>query len=391
MRSCYFDCFSGAAGDMIIAALLDAGASLDNLRAQLSTLPISSFDISAEKVNKQGLAATAFEVRYDHDQPHRHLSDVLEIIRGGALGEGVKERASAIFRRLAEAEASVHGTDVERVHFHEVGAIDAIVDVVGTCLALDELSVDQVACSEIPAGSGTVECAHGVMPVPAPATAELLKGVPLAPAWGDDEVGELITPTGAAILTTLARSFAPLSGMTIEQIGYGAGRREGRNRPNLLRVLVGESSRSASSDVVAVLQAAIDDQSPELVAHAASVLLQRGALDAYCQPIYMKKGRCGLLLTVLCEPGRVAEIESLIFAETSTFGIRRQVVQRSKLERRCETVELAQGSVRIKIGAHHGEDVTAAPEFEDCRRIAEETGSSVKGVMSEALRLWYGR
>ncbi len=184
MRSCYFDCFSGAAGDMIIAALLDAGASLDKLRAHLSTLPISNFDIFAEKINKQGFAATAFEVRYDHDQPHRHLSDVLEIIRGGAFGEGVKERASAIFRRLAEAEASVHGTDVERVHFHEVGAIDAIIDVVGTCLALDELSVDQVACSEIPAGSGTVECAHGVMPVPTPATTELLKGVPLAPACG---------------------------------------------------------------------------------------------------------------------------------------------------------------------------------------------------------------
>ncbi len=386
MRTVYFDCFSGASGDMIIAALLDAGASIDNLRTQLRTLPVFGFEMAAEKINKQGFAATAFDVRCNEKQPHRHLEDVIEIIRGGQLSKRVADQACSIFGRLAEAEAVVHGTSAERVHFHEVGAIDAIVDVVGACLALEDLGVDEVICSAIPTGSGTVQCDHGVLPVPAPATAQLLNNVPLARC---DEEGELITPTGAAILTTLAKSFSPLGEMRIERTGYGAGRREGRNRPNLLRVLIGESSAAGESDVVAVLQANIDDQSPEIVGYAVGKLLEQGALDAYCQPIYMKKGRPGLLLTVLCEPDRVEANESLIFAETSTFGIRRQLMQRSKLERRHETVNLPQGSVRIKVGSRRGRVVTASPEFEDCRRVAEESGLSLKEVMNAAMEYWH--
>lgn len=385
MRTCYFDCFSGAAGDMIVAALLDAGATLEHLTAQLRSLPVSGFDISARKINKQGFAATAFEVTYDDDQPHRHLEHILKIICGGKLSDQVVQQSSNIFRRLADAEAAVHGTTVEKVHFHEVGAIDAIVDVVGACLALEELGIEQVLCSKIPTGSGTVTCAHGVMPVPAPATAELLKNVPLANC---DENGELITPTGAAILTTLAKSYSPLGDMSIERIGYGAGRRDGQGRPNLLRVFVGDSNASTTSDTVAVLQANIDDQSPELLAHAALRLLERGALDVFSQPVYMKKGRCGFLLTVLCTPEKTAEMESLIFSETTTFGIRRQLMQRSTLERRHETVTLANGSVRIKIGSREGLVLTASPEFEDCRRVAEQEGLSVKDVMSEAMVLW---
>ncbi|MCZ6653317.1 MAG: nickel pincer cofactor biosynthesis protein LarC [Planctomycetota bacterium] len=385
MRTCYFDCFSGASGDMIIAALLDAGASIDHLRSQLTTLPVSGFEISAERIKKQGFAATTFDVRFDEDQPHRHLSDVLEIIRGGQLSSRVTDQACAIFRRLAEAEAVVHGTDVEKVHFHEVGAIDAIVDVTGACVALEQLDVDEVACSAIPTGSGTVACAHGVMPVPAPATAQLLKGVPLADC---DEVGELTTPTGAAILTTLAQKFSQPGGMSIEHIGYGAGQRDGQNRPNLLRVLIGESHAAAESDTVVMLQANIDDQNPEQIGYAVGKLLDGGALDAYCHPIYMKKGRPGLLLTVLCEPEQVQAVESLIFAETTTFGIRRQLMQRSKLERRHETVTLPHGDVRMKIGSRDGRVVTAAPEFEDCRRIAEQTGAPVREVMDAAIQCW---
>ena len=385
MRTCYFDCFSGASGDMIIAALVDAGASIDHLRSQLATLPISGFEISAQPIKKQGFSATTFDVQFDEIQPHRHLSDVLEIIRGGQFSQRVTDQAYAIFRRLAEAEAVVHGIDVERVHFHEVGAVDAIVDVAGACLALEQLGVEEVACSAIPTGSGTVTCAHGVMPVPAPATAELLKGVPLADC---DEVGELTTPTGAAILTTLAQKFSQPGGMTIEHIGYGAGRRDGQNRPNLLRVLIGEAQVAAESDTVVVLQANIDDQNPEQIGYAVGKLLDGGALDAYCHPIYMKKGRPGLLLTVLCEPEHVQTVESLIFAETTTFGIRRQFMQRSKLERRHDTVTLSHGEVRMKLGSRDGRVVTAAPEFEDCRRIAEQTGAALREVMDAAIQRW---
>ena len=279
----------------------------------------------------------------------------------------------------------MHGTDVEKVHFHEVGAIDAIVDVTGACLALEQLGVEDVTCSAIPTGSGTVTCAHGVMPIPAPATAQLLKGVPLADC---DEVGELTTPTGAAILTTLAHKFSQPGGMHLEHIGYGAGRRDGQNRPNLLRVLIGDSPAAEESDTVVVLQANIDDQNPEQIGYAVGKLLDGGALDAYCYPIYMKKGRPGLLLTVLCEPEQVQALESLIFAETTTFGIRRQLMQRSKLERRHDTVTLPRGEVRMKIGSRDGRVITAAPEFEDCRRIAEQTGAPVREVMDAAVQLW---
>lgn len=387
MGRAYFDCFSGAGGDMIIAALLDAGASIDHLREQLRTLPVSGFEITAKKINKQGFAATSFEVRCAEQQPHRHLSDILEIIRGAKFSARVAEQACAIFGRLAQAEGSVHGTNPEQVHFHEVGAVDAIVDVVGACVALEELGVDEVMCSPIPTGAGTVECAHGIMPVPAPATAYLLKGIPLASC---EEQGELTTPTAAAILTTLAKSFSPLGEMRIAGIGYGAGRREGKTTPNLLRVFVGEPTAPGDGDVVAVLEANIDDQSPELVGHALAELLERGVLDAYCQPIYMKKGRPGLLLTVLCEPSKIRAVETLIFAETSTFGIRRQLMQRSKLDRRYESVTLPQGDVRIKVGSHNGKVVSVAPEFEDCRRLAEKSGQPVKEVMNAAMKHWQG-
>lgn len=385
MNTAYFDCFSGASGDMIVGALLDAGASIEHLRAKLRKLPISGWDVSAEKIKKQGFAATSFRVRCDECQPHRHLHHVTDIIRAGEFSERVTGQACRIFERLAEAEAAVHGTSIEKVHFHEVGAVDAIVDVTGACLAMEELGVEQVLCSAVPTGSGSIECEHGVLPIPAPATALLLQGVPLADC---DETGELTTPTGAAILTTLAKSFAPLGGLTIRQIGYGAGRREGRRRPNVLRVLIGDSVASTESDLVAVLEANIDDQSPQLVAHAVNRLLERGALDAFCQPIYMKKGRLGLLLTVLCAQPQIEEMESLIFNETTTFGIRRHLAQRSKLQRRHETVELPQGSVRIKVGSRAGQVLTAAPEFEDCRVLAERAGIPVKEVMAEAMRLW---
>ena len=383
----YFDCFSGASGDMILGALLDAGLSLDDLRADLEGLAVEGYQLNATRIKKQGFAATQVDVQLDQDvsQAHRHLHDILELIDKSRLDTNVKAQATRIFRRLGEAEAKVHDTSIEKVHFHEVGAVDAIVDIVGTCIGLAHLNIDRVVCSPIPTGGGTVTCAHGVLPVPAPATAALLEGVPLASC---DEQAELITPTGAAILTTLAESFGPIPPMVWGRAGYGAGSRDGITRPNLLRVVLGESLSSESADCVTVLEANLDDAPAEWIGFAVERLLAAGALDAYCVPITMKKSRPGVLLTVLCEPGRVAEMEGIVFAETTTLGIRRYTAQRSTLQRRFETVETAYGPVVMKIASRGGEDVTVAPEYEDCRRAAEAHGVALRKVMAAAEHAW---
>jgi uncharacterized protein (TIGR00299 family) protein len=384
----YFDCFSGASGDMILGALVDAGASVERLRERLAALPIGGYRLTAEKITKQGFAATQVRVQLDDAGagPHRHLSDVVSIIASGGLSNAARDRAVAIFTRLAEAEARAHGTTVDNVHFHEVGAVDAIVDVVGTLLALDELKVSRVGCSPIPTGSGTVQCAHGVLPVPAPGTVVLLEGVPLL---ATDEPGELTTPTGAAILTTLAESFGPLPAMRIRGWGYGAGRREGLHRPNLLRVLLGEpaadTADDATADEIIVLQANLDDVTSEAVGFCLEKLLAAGALDAYAVPITMKKSRPALMLTVLARPDDVVRLEEIVFRETTTFGIRRHRAERRKLERRCETVETRFGPIRMNIGSRGGVTYTAAPEYEDCRRAAEAGNVPLKEVMQAAV------
>ncbi len=389
MTTAYFDCFSGAAGDMIVGALVDAGADTAALRERLAALPVSGYALSFEKVTKQGFAATRFIVDLDKSetQPHRHLKTITAILDESGLPEGVTAKAKAIFTRLAEAEAKVHGTSVEKVHFHEVGAVDAIVDVTACVIALDLLGVDRVVCSEIPVGSGTVHCDHGVMPVPAPATAELLRGVPLAAC---EERGELTTPTGAAILTTLAQSFGPMPAMTIAAIGFGAGSRDSQTRPNVLRVMLGESTGEAESDEIVALETNLDDVTPEIVGFAMERLWAAGALDVYTQPILMKKGRSGWLLTVLCAPCRAGEIERVIFAETPTFGVRRSTMRRSKLRRRHENVETPFGTIRMKIGERAGV-VTAAPEYEDCRAAALPAGIPLREVMMAARVAWLQR
>jgi len=390
MKVAYFDCFSGAAGDMIVAALLDAGADAAALREGLRGLAVAGFSIEIEKVSKQGLAATRFIVNIDPStkHPHRHLKHITEIIRGAKLPDRVRDRALAVFQRLAEAEAQVHNTTIEKVHFHEVGAVDAIVDVVGACLCLELLRVERISASAIPTGSGTVKCEHGVLPVPAPATAILLRGVPLAAC---DEVGELTTPTGAAILTSLADGFGTMPAMNLETIGYGAGTRDNKTRPNVLRVLLGDSSSPLGEvDTVAVLETNLDDTTPQVVAFCIERLLEAGALDAYAMPILMKKGRPGTLLTVLCEVARAADMERVIFAETPTLGIRRRVQERTKLRRRHETVATAFGDIRMKIGEGEGV-VTATPEYEDCKAAALHHKAPLREVMAAANAAWRAR
>jgi len=385
MRLAYFDCFSGASGDMIVGACIDAGVPLETIRAALAGLRVTGYTLQAARVRKQGLAATQFRVTVDPaaDKPHRHLHHIRQLIEDGSLKPAVRTWAIQVFTRLAEAEAAAHGTSMEHVHFHEVGAIDAIVDIVGACAALDALGIDEVRCSPIPPGHGTITCEHGVLPVPAPGTAALLKGVPLAEC---DEPGELTTPTGAALLTTLATAYGPMPAMTIESIGYGAGQREGKTRPNLLRLLVGRTGTSAEADQIAVLEANVDDCTPETVAYAVEKLLAAGALDAFCTPIYMKKGRPAVMVSVLAEPARRQELEAILFAETSTFGIRSYRAERRKLGRSYTEGDTPYGRIRLKVGRHGDKVVSVSPEYEDCRAAAERTGVPLREIMTAALR-----
>lgn len=389
MNIAYFDCFSGAGGDMIVASLVDAGANADTLREGLVSLGVGGYLLSIDAVNKQGFAATRFRVELDKQakQPHRHLAHIVKILDRSPLAASVKKNATRIFERLGEAEAKVHGTTIEKVHFHEVGAVDAILDVVGAVLALELLGVERIVSSPIPTGCGTVTCDHGVMPVPAPATAELLKGVPIAVC---DEVGEMTTPTAAAVLTTLASGFGPLPAMTLKAIGYGAGTREGQKRANVLRVLIGEATEDGDADEIAVLETNLDDASPELVGHCIERLLNEGALDVYAVPIHMKKSRSGVVLTVLCPHHQVPVMERILFAETTTFGVRRHSVARVKMRRRHETVTTPYGDVQMKVGERSGV-VTASPEFEDCRAAALKHGVSLREVIAAANASWAAR
>ena len=391
MKIAYFDCFNGAAGDMILGGLIDAGLPADELRRMIEALPIEGYRIAVERVSRQSISATRFEVTLDagQAQPHRHLADVTTIIEGAALSAGVRARAVGVFQRLAVAEARVHGTTIDRVHFHEVGAVDAIIDIVGACWALERLEVERIACSPIPVGSGTVRCAHGVLPIPAPATALLLEGVPIA---ATDEVGELTTPTGAAILTELAGEFGPIPAMTPTRIGTGAGHRDETGRPNVLRVWLGETSEPSldglEEDQITILEASIDDCTPEVLGYVMERLMESGALDAYCLPIYMKKSRPAMLLTVLAGRDRVAELQSIIFAETTTFGVRRRDAWRVKLGRGVESVQTAYGPIRVKVGTQAGRVVTVSPEYDDCSRAAARSGVALRLVMAEARDAW---
>lgn len=391
MRIAYFDCFSGASGDMILAACLNAGLDLGALRERLALLGVEGYRIDAAPVRKQGFAATGFEVSCDPDtaKPHRHLKHIIDILDRSALPERIRRRAAAIFTRLAKAEAAVHGSTIEKVHFHEVGAIDAIVDIVGACIAMDLLTIERIVVSPIPPGSGSVRCDHGLMPVPAPATAELLKGVPLAAC---DEPGELITPTGAAILTTLADSFGPVPAMSIERIGVGAGRRDGQTRPNILRLIIGQTVDAAGddeADEVLVLQANLDDVTGQVLGHVCEKLLEAGALDVFTTPIYMKKNRPATEISVLAPPAAREAMEEILFAETTTFGIRGHAVRRSKLSRAIEAVTTDFGMIRVKVGRRGDRVVRVSPEFDDCREAARQHDRPLLEVMEAARRAWY--
>lgn len=385
MRAIYLDCFSGISGDMTLGALIDLGLDFEALRAELAKLGLRGYEIRAEKVRRGGISATKFTVEVDHRHPHerRGLSEIFEIIDSADISERAKSRAKEIFDRLAEAEARVHGVPKEEVHFHEVGAVDSIVDVVGTALALDLLGVEKVFSSPIPLGRGFTRSAHGTIPVPAPATVELLRG---APVRGTDIEAELTTPTGAAIASTLASDFGPMPPMRIESVGYGAGSRELPQQPNVLRVVMGElCEEGLLTDVVTVLETNVDDMNPEMLGYLMERLFEAGALDVFFTPIQMKKNRPAVKVSVIARRGDEGRMAELMLSETSTIGVRMFEARRLKLPREVVEVDTPYGRVKVKV-SRMGEVVKIAPEYDSCKEAARKAGVPLRVVYEAALK-----
>jgi pyridinium-3,5-bisthiocarboxylic acid mononucleotide nickel chelatase len=456
MRIAYLECFSGISGDMFLGALIDAGVPARLLEETVAALNVGA-RLEISRVDRSGIAATKVDViiggekdmpreqywrereikkrhehltghtgEHAHEHPHTHdstqqgavtidtrepqvhhtaahghgrgLKEIKNIIAAAPISSTAKQRATAIFQALGEAEAKVHNTDIETIHFHEVGSVDAIVDIVGAAVASEALGVDEWVCSPLNVGGGTVQCAHGTFPVPAPATVELLKGAPL---YSGEIQMELVTPTGAAIVRTLAARFAPLPAMRIEKIGYGAGSRNFEKHANVVRLTVGEviskdvasyvsteDQGAAATDIVRVIEANLDDATPQLLGYVQERLMAAGALDVFCTPIQMKKNRPGTLLSVLARPANEANMVDILFAESTTLGVRIREERRRVLERRTVAVQTPWGEVRVKV-AHLGSEVrNAAPEFEDCRRLAAEHHVPLKKVIQAAMSAW---
>ena len=376
MKICYFDAFSGISGDMTVGALVDAGADWATLDEALRSLELDA-EFRIKKTTRKGIAASKFSVHFTDQKKHRHLPHIEKIILNGRLSQRARNDALKVFSRLGEAEAKSHSVPLEKVHFHEVGAVDSISDVVGACVALDLLGVEEIRCSQINVGSGTVNTQHGVLPVPTPATAELLKDSPVYAAGPETE---LTTPTGAALITTLSSGFGPLPAIRVLAQGFGAGDMDFPQQANVLRVLIGEGTRAAESTTVTVLEANIDDCSPQVLGYAMERLLEGGALDVTLTPVLMKKNRPGTLVSVLASPETTEQLAAILFSETTTLGVRTYLAERRVLARHFAEVETAYGKVRVK----YTDTGSFAPEFEDCRNAAAFHRVPLRTVMAEA-------
>lgn len=393
MKILYFDCPTGISGDMFLSSLIDMGVGFDAITAELEKLPVDRIDIEIGKEVRHSVTGTTFRVKTTEAAHHRTFADIKAIIDASSLSAGVKALSTEIFSLIAQAEGKVHGISADEVHFHEVGAMDSIIDIIGAAMAIESLGPVKVFCSPVPLGSGTARTMHGVIPIPAPATVEILKGVPIA---SSTIPFELTTPTGAAIIKTLAEGFGPMPAMTIERTGYGAGKKDFKETANLLRVFMGTSadaSKDASEGAdeeadeeagLTVLETNIDDMSPQIAGYLIERLLDAGALEAYFTPVQMKKSRPGLLLTVLCEAEKSGPLTDLIFAESTTIGVRSYPVSRRCLERRTEEVTTPYGRIRVKVSVNKGVVVTSQPEYEDCRKAALESGVPLKRVIDSA-------
>jgi uncharacterized protein (TIGR00299 family) protein len=443
MRIAYLECFSGMSGDMFLGALIDAGVSAELLEKTVAALNVGA-QIEISRVNRSGITATKVDVlvhaekelpreefwgqsaghhhSHDHSHGHEHdhdshggahahqhshspassttgasathehgrsLKEIKRIIAGAPISESAKTTATAIFEALGTAEAKIHNMDIESVHFHEVGAVDALVDIIGAAVLAEALGVEEIVCSPLNVGGGMVQCAHGVFPVPAPATVELLRDTP---AYSSGIQAELLTPTGAAIVKTLASRFAAFPDMTIEKSGYGAGTRDFPGHANVVRITIGESASTLAAktqqEAICVLEANLDDLNPQVFGYVLDRLLEEGALDVFAIPVQMKKNRPGTLLTILCKPEDAARLTQLIFTESTTLGVRRRMEQRQTLARRWVTVATSWGEVRMKIASMNGTVTNYAPEYEDCRKIAAEQHVPLKAVMQEAMQAY---
>lgn len=394
MQVLYFDCFAGAAGDMILGALVDAGVPFEALQQALGSLAVGGCEVTADRVVKHGLTAIKFRVHEPaaagpgsgaEAHPHFHLSEIRDAIDRSALSVAGKARANRLFTRLAEAEAAIHGSTTERVHLHEVGALDSIVDIVGAVFALEYLAPDRIVVSPMNVGGGMVRSAHGVFPVPAPATLRLLGD---APVYSSGLPFELLTPTGALVLTDYATSFGPLPAMRVGRIGYGAGDRDLPDVPNVLRVVVGEMDDAAPAMRVTVLACEIDDMNPQIFGVLMDRLYARGALEVFYQPVQMKKNRPGTLMTIVCRPGDRRALTDLVFSETTTIGVRHQEMERECLDRELVSVATPWGEVRIKVARQAGRVLNAQPEFDDVARLAAAHDVPIKDVHAQALKAW---
>jgi pyridinium-3,5-bisthiocarboxylic acid mononucleotide nickel chelatase len=408
-RVLYFDCFSGISGDMTLGALIDAGLPLDDLRQALGSLALGAVELRAEKVLRTGVSATKFSVHDGAQVPlnrqlgtpnpaphaHRHLPKIFQMIDGSSLSSEGRDRAKAMFQRLGEAEAAIHQMPVEKVHLHEVGALDSIIDIVGCVFAMEWAGADRIVCSPLNVGGGTVTSAHGVFPVPAPATLRLLGS---APVYSGAVQKELVTPTGALIATTYASSFGPIPAMSMERVGYGAGDRDDPSTPNVLRVMIGDATESevvqafrpaaGTGDRVTVIECEIDDMNPQIFGLVMDRLYAAGALEVFYIPVQMKKNRPGTLLTVVAAPEMRSAMTDIIFRETTTIGLRHYDVDRECLERKIVDVTTPMGTARVKVASRGGNLVNATPEFEDCVKLAEASNLPLKEVQAIVMKAY---
>jgi len=385
MKTIYFDCFAGASGDMILGALVSAGVDGSALKEQLALLDIAGYEIDFVSVDRSGISATHAQVKIEPEHKHRHLSDILKIINSSRLAESVKHRAADIFTRLAAAEAHVHNQPIEKIHFHEVGALDAIIDVVGAAICFDLIGAEHFICSPLRVGTGTVQMAHGQFPVPPPAVAELLRGVPV---YAGDLAGEFVTPTGAAIITSVCGSYGPLPAFAIQSTGYGAGTREYQDFPNVLRVFVGDSAQAPGGDeTLLMIETNVDDASPQVCGYVLERALELGALDCYLTPVHMKKNRPGVLISILCRPQEREMFLQMLFAETTTIGVRSYEVSRRALAREMVRVETQFGPIDVKVARMPDGTVKTMPEYDQCAAAARKCGVALREVQDAAQAL----
>lgn len=380
MEVAYFDCFSGISGDMVMGSLIDAGLDFKKVQKELALLNLKEYSLRVKRVQRGSLTGTKFDVIIHKNAKSRDYNEVIKLIKNSGLDKKIKEKSLKIFQRLAVSEAKLHNMPVEKVHFHELSSIDTIVDIVGSVIALDVLGIEKIYSSSLPLGQGMVKTMHGIFPIPAPATADLLRDVPVRPGYG---TSELVTPTGAAIISEMTDGFGRCPDLKIKNIGYGAGGRDFPDRPNLLRVIIGESAEGGEEDIITVIETNIDDMNPQILGYVMEKLFSKGALDVFFTPIYAKKNRPGILLTVLSETSKADSLIKIIFEETTSMGVRMSDTRRKKLKREIKEVKTKYGKIRVKCGYLNGKIIKAQPEYEDCKKIAREKNIPLIKIFKE--------